>query len=85
MGWDRACLYELEEARNRTVVLGAPDKATSGAIVTAAVGGRRCVRRLDPMYLPVQCQANLSHKMGSHPSHFTMPSLPLVECELLHN
>ena len=33
--------------------------------------GRRCVRRLYPIYRPVECQANLSHKMGSHEGHFT--------------
>ena len=38
------------------------------------------MRRLDSMYLPVECQANFSHKMGSHPLNFTMLSRPLVKC-----
>ena len=33
--------------------------------------GRRCGRRRYSIYWPVECQANLSHKMGSPPPHFT--------------
>ena len=37
--------------------------------------GRRCGRRLYSVCWPVECQENLSHKMGSHPLHFTKTSV----------
>ena len=86
MGWGLTCRYEpewargLEQRENRggggVNVCSSPQRKAAFKRGRRVGGkGRRCVRRLYSIYWPVECQVNISRKMGSHPLHSTKTSV----------